>query len=156
MEATLTDPVDICGKDSGALSVLLSCVDVVNFDVVLVMGVVPTLVCRSRRYGIMSSMRDGKSGAGSVRMTSLKGSGVTTPSATVMGGTMAPRWCSVCRGLEVPSIRSSTTVGDSVSSENKLPRSVTEDLYSKPHCIEELGHISTSRLVPVPNKSPIH
>lgn len=120
MEATLVDPVDIGGKDGGTISEILSSVDVVNFDVVLVMGVVPTLVCRSRRYGLMSSMRDGKSGAGSVRITSLKGSGVTTPSATVIGGTMAPRWCNVCRGLEVASIRSSTTVGDSVSSEKQI------------------------------------
>nr|CAD7416004.1 unnamed protein product [Timema poppensis] len=81
----------------------------------IITSVATVTVGRLTRYGFRSLMREGKSGAGFVRITSRNGSRVvTTPSATVTGRTTPPRrevW-----ELGVMSTRSKTTVGNSSTS----------------------------------------
>lgn len=84
--------------------VVVVVVVVVGRSVVIAFCVVE--VCLARN-GMISPMRDCKSGAGSVLMTSLNGSGVIMPSATVTGSGMFGGMSSLER----------TTVGESSSPE---------------------------------------
>lgn len=97
--------------ESSSLFSLISSVVVVVVVVVVVGRSVVIAFCVVEvclaRNGMISPMRDCKSGAGSVLMTSLNGSGVIIPSATVTGSGMFGGMSSLER----------TTVGESSSPE---------------------------------------